>query len=389
MKFNTKAIHHGAVHDKHFGAHATPIYQTSTFIFDDCAQGGDRFAGRDSGYKYTRLGNPNTTEISEKMAALDETDAGLYTSTGMSAVSTTLMGLLKSGDHFICSDCVYGGTVAVMNKVIINYGIAFDYVKINDYEAFENSFKDNTKVVYIETPANPTLELIDIVKVAEITHKHGAILIVDNTFMTPYLQKPMKLGADVAIYSVTKYINGHGDVVGGIITGKQEYISKINNPHLLNLGGTGSPFDAWLVSRGIKTLGLRMDRHCENAQLVAEYLEKHPKVKTVYFPGLPSHPQHALAKAQMDGFGGMIAFELEGGFEEGEKLLNNMKMIGLAVSLGGVDSLIQHPASMTHAAVPESERLKAGITNGLVRLSVGIEDVEDIISDLDQGFTLI
>jgi methionine-gamma-lyase len=209
MNFNTKAIHYGAVHDKHFGAHATPIYQTSTFIFENCAQGGDRFAGRDSGYKYTRLGNPNTTEISKKMAALDETDAGLYTSTGMSAVSTALMGLLKNGDHFICSDCVYGGTVAVINKVISNYGIEFSYVKINDYEKFEESFNENTKVVYIETPANPTLEVIDIEKVAEITHSHGAVLIVDNTFMTPYLQKPIKLGADVAIYSVTKYINGN------------------------------------------------------------------------------------------------------------------------------------------------------------------------------------
>lgn len=389
MKFNTKAIHYGAVHDKHFGAHATPIYQTSTFIFEDCEQGGDRFAGRDNGYKYTRLGNPNTTEISQRMAALDETDAGLYTSTGMSAVSTTLMGLMKAGDHFICSDCVYGGTVAVMNKVIANYAIDFDYVKINDYSAFEASFKENTKVVYIETPANPTLELIDIEKVAQITHKHGAILVVDNTFMTPYLQKPMKLGADVAIYSVTKYINGHGDVVGGVITGKQEYIDRINNPHLLNLGGTGSPFDSWLVSRGIKTLGLRMDRHCENAQKVAAYLDGHPKVAKVYFPGLESHPQHELAKKQMTGFGGMIAFELTGGFKDAKTLLDNMKMIGLAVSLGGVDSLIQHPASMTHAAVPEADRLKAGIKDELIRISVGIEDIEDIIADLEQGFALI
>lgn len=389
MKFNSMAIHHGAVHEKQFGAHATPIYQTSTFIFEDCAQGGDRFAGRDKGYKYTRLGNPNTTEISMKMAALDETDAGLYTSTGMSAVSTALMGLMKAGDHFICSDCVYGGTVAVINKVITNYGIGMDYVKINDEEAFRASFKENTKVVYVETPANPTLELLDLKKVAKITHEHGAILIVDNTFMTPYLQKPMNLGADVAIYSVTKYINGHGDVVGGVITGKQEFIDRINNPHLLNLGGTGSPFDSWLVSRGIKTLGLRMERHCENAMTVAKYLDDHPKVKQVYYPGLESHPQHELAKEQMKGFGGMIAFELNGGFKDAETLLNNLKMIGLAVSLGGVDSLIQHPASMTHAAVPEDERLKAGITDELIRISVGIEDVEDIIGDLDGGFSLI
>ncbi|NYB75093.1 aminotransferase class I/II-fold pyridoxal phosphate-dependent enzyme [Sedimentibacter hydroxybenzoicus DSM 7310] len=389
MKFNTKTIHFGEVRDKQFGAHITPIYQTSTFIFDDCAQGGDRFAGRDDGYKYTRLGNPNTHEIARRMAALDETDMGLYTSTGMSAVSTALLGLMKSGDHLISSDCIYGGTVGVIDKVITSYGIEADYVKVNDYELFRKAFKTNTKVVYIETPANPTLELIDIKKVAEITHENGAVLIVDNTFLTPYLQRPMTLGADVAVYSVTKYINGHGDVVGGVITGKKEYINKINNPYLVNLGGTGSPFDAWLVSRGLKTLGLRMDRHCSNAMAVAKYLEANPKVAVVYYPGLESFPQHELAKKQMDDFGGMIAFELKGGFEAGEKLLNNLKIISLAVSLGGVDSLIQHPASMTHAAVPKEERLKGGITDGLVRLSVGIEDLEDIIEDIEKGFAKV
>lgn len=389
MKFNTKAIHGGKIHEKQFGAHATPIYQTSTFVFENCKQGGDRFAGRDKGYKYTRLGNPNTNEIAAKMAILDETDAGLYTSTGMSAISTTLMGLMQAGDHFICSDCVYGGTYAVIDKVITNYGIGMDYVKINDEEALMNAFKENTKVVYIETPANPTLELIDIAKVAKIAHEKGAILVVDNTFMTPFLQKPIVLGADLVIYSVTKYINGHGDVVGGIITGKQEYINRINNPHLLNLGGTGSPFDSWLVSRGIKTLGVRMERHCKNAMAIAEYLEKHPKVKTVYYPGLKSFPQYALAKEQMEDFGGMISFELVGGFDDAQTLLDNLKIFGLAVSLGGVDSLIQHPASMTHAAIPEPERIKAGITNELVRVSVGIEDIEDLIEDLDKGFELI
>jgi len=389
MKFNTKAIHYGAVHDKQMGSHVTPIYQTSTFVFEDCAQGGDRFAGRDSGYKYTRLGNPNTDEIATRMAALDETDAGLYTSTGMSAVSTVLLGLLKSGDHFITADCIYGGTVALINKVLVNYGIDFDTVKINNYELFRKSFKINTKLVYIETPANPTMELIDIKKVAEITHEHGAILVVDNTFMTPYLQKPMVLGADVAIYSVTKYINGHGDVVGGIITGKKEFVNIIKSPFLLNLGGTGSPFDSWLVMRGLKTLGIRMDRHCSNAMIVAKYLETHPMVKIVHYPGLESFPQHELAKEQMEGFGGMIAFELKGGFEAAEKLLNNLEIISLAVSLGGVDTLIQHPASMTHAGVSKEERLIGGITDGLVRISVGIEDVEDIIEDLEKGFAQI
>ncbi|MBS7525228.1 aminotransferase class I/II-fold pyridoxal phosphate-dependent enzyme [Fusibacter paucivorans] len=389
MKFNTKAIHYGAIHDKQFGAHVSPLYQTSTFVFEDCAQGGDRFAGRDNGYKYTRLGNPNTREVASRLAALDETDAGLYTSTGMSAVSTALLGLMQAGDHFIAADCLYGGTVAVINKVITKYGIEMDYVKINDTEAFQSAFKANTKVVYIETPANPTMELIDIEAVAAMAHAHGALLVVDNTFMTPYLQKPVKLGADVVVYSVTKYINGHGDVVGGIITGKQCYIDQINNPHLLNLGGTGSPFDAWLVARGLKTLGIRMERHCENAMAVAKYLESHSKVAKVYFPGLETFPQHDLAKRQMSNFGGMIAFELEGGYAAGEKLLNNLELISLAVSLGGVDSLIQHPASMTHAAVPPEERLSAGITDGLVRISVGIEDLEDILADLDKGFACV
>ncbi len=387
MKFNTKAIHHNAVHEKHVGSHVTPLYQTSTFVFESCAQGGDRFAGRDNGYKYTRLGNPNTKEVADRVAALDETDAGLYTSTGMSAVSTALLGLLKAGDHFIASDCLYGGTVSVINKVLTQYGIEMDYVKINDEAAFKAAFKPNTKLVYIETPANPTLELIDIPKVAEIAHAHGAVLVVDNTFMTPYLQKPMQLGADVAVYSVTKYINGHGDVVGGIITGKQAYIDRINSPHLLNLGGTGSPFDAWLVTRGLKTLGLRMDRHCENAMKVAEYLEANPNVERVYYPGLKSFEQHELAKTQMSGFGGMIAFEMKGGYQASEKLLDHLHLISLAVSLGGVDSLIQHPASMTHAAVPADEKLKAGITEGLVRISVGIEDIEDILEDLEKGFS--
>jgi methionine-gamma-lyase len=389
MNFNTKAIHYGAIHDKQFGAHVSPLYQTSTFVFEDCAQGGDRFAGRDNGYKYTRLGNPNTREVANRLAALDETDAGLYTSTGMSAVSTALLGLMQAGDHFIAADCLYGGTVAVINKVITKYGIDMDYVKINDEASFQRAFKPNTKVVYIETPANPTMELIDIEAVAAVAHAHGALLVVDNTFMTPYLQKPIKLGADVVVYSVTKYINGHGDVVGGIITGKQSYIDQINNPHLLNLGGTGSPFDAWLVARGLKTLGLRMEKHCENALAVAKYLETHPKVAKVYFPGLETFPQYALAKRQMANFGGMIAFELKGGYAAGEKLLNNLELISLAVSLGGVDSLIQHPASMTHAAVPPEERLSAGITDGLVRISVGIEDLEDIIADLDKGFECV
>jgi methionine-gamma-lyase len=389
MKFNTKAIHFGKIHDENYGAHASPIYQTSTFVFDNCSQGGERFAGTDSGYKYTRLGNPNSDEISIRMAALDETDAGIYTSTGMSAVSTVMLGLLKPGDHVIASDCLYGGTVALINKVIKEYKIDIEFIDFDNEEEFESSFRENTKMVYVETPANPTLSIIDLEKVSKITQVKDVILVVDNTFMTPYFQKPIKLGADIAVYSATKYINGHGDVVGGIITGKQSLIDKIRNPYLTSLGGTGSPFDSWLVSRGLKTLGLRMEKHNSNAQELAEYLEKHEKIEKVYYPGLKSFPQHELAKKQMEGFGGMISFELKGGYESGIDLLNNLDLISLAVSLGGVDSLIQHPSSMTHAAVPKEDRLKAGITDGLVRISVGIEDIEDIIQDLEKGLKCV
>ncbi len=389
MKFDTKVIHSGEIHDKHFGSHVTPIYQTSTFVFDDCAQGGDRFAGVDSGYRYTRLGNPNTDGAARRIAALDNTDAGLVTSTGMSAISTVFLGLLKSGDHFLASKCLYGGTVTLINKVLDVYGIKGTFVDVNDEAEFEKAFKENTKLVYIETPANPTLELIDIERVSRIAHKHMALVVVDNTFMTPYLQKPVDLGADIVVYSSTKYLNGHGDIVGGVIVGKQQYIDAVKNPFLLNLGATGSPFDSWLLTRGLKTLGIRMDRHCENAMKVARYLEEHPKVEKVYYPGLKSFSQYELAQKQMTGFGGMIAFELKDGFKAGETLLNNLGIISLAVSLGTVDSLIQHPASMTHAAVPREEREKAGITDGLVRLSVGIEDVEDIIEDLENGFDKI
>lgn len=387
MKFNTKAIHSGKIHDRHFGSHVTPIYQTSTFVFDDCAQGGDRFAGKDSGYRYTRLGNPNSDEAAKRLASLDNGDAGIITSTGMSAISTVFLGLLKSGDHFLASKCLYGGTVTLINKVFECYGITGNFIDVNNEAEFKKAFKENTKLVYIETPANPTLELIDIEKVSKIAHDHNSVVVADNTFLTSYLQRPIDLGADIVVYSSTKYLNGHGDIVGGAIIGKQQYIDRIKNPYLQNLGPTGSPFDSWLLVRGLKTLGLRMDRHCENAMKVARYLENHPKVKKVYYPGLESFPQHELAKKQMHGFGGMIAFELKGGFKAGETLLNNLDIISLAVSLGTVDSLIQHPASMTHAAVPREEREKAGITDGLVRLSVGIEDVEDIINDLEKGFS--
>lgn len=389
MRINTKTIHAGSIHEKTFGAHVTPLYQSSTFVFDNCKQGGDRFAGRDSGHRYTRFGNPNTDELGDRMAALDNADDGVVTSTGMSAISTALLALLKEGDHLVAADCLYGGTVTLINKILPEYGITSTYVNFSNDAEVKEAFKTNTKVVFIETPANPTLQLIDIEKVAKITHEHGAILLVDNTFLTPYLQRPLDFGADVVLYSSTKYLNGHGDVVGGIITGKKEFMDRIKSPFLFNMGGTSSPFDAWLVTRGLKTLGVRLEKHCSNAMKVAEYLENHPKIEKVFYPGLKSFPQHELAKSQMTQFGGIIAFEVIGGVDAGITLLDNLKLISLAVSLGTVDSLIQHPASMTHAAVPKEEREKAGITDGLVRLSVGLEDVEDLIEDLEIALALI
>ena len=389
MRFNSKALHGGKFHDKVIGSHATPIFQTSTFIFDNADQGARRFAGEEAGYIYSRLGNPNLTELEEIIALLEGAEAGMATASGMAAVSTPLLTLLKKGDHIVASDTLYGCTFGFITEMLPKYGIDVTLVDGVDLEQMENAMKENTKVVYLETPANPTLKVIDIREVSKIAHKFGAKVIVDNTFMTPYLQRPIELGADIVVHSATKYLGGHGDLIAGLVVGPRDIISEMKIPYLKDLGGILSPFDAWLLVRGIKTLGVRMDKHCENAQKVAEYLENHPLVDTVYYPGLSSSPYHKLAKKQMDGFGGMISFELKGGVEEGKTLMNSIRMISLAVSLGCVDSLIQHPASMTHSPVPKEERLAAGITDGLVRLSVGIEDVEDIIADLDQALEVV
>lgn len=385
MKFNTRAIHSHHQHEKIYGAHTTPIYQTSTFIFENADQGGRRFSGNEEGYIYTRLGNPNMTEVGMRIANLEGTEKGLVTSSGMSAVSTTLMRHLSNGDHIIASDCLYGCSFGFITEVLPQYGIEVDTIDLTNEEQLLKTIKDNTKVIYFETPANPTLKIIDIKKVTNIAKSKNIKVVVDNTFMTPYLQRPIELGADVVIHSATKYIGGHGDVIAGIIVGRSEDIDNIAFPYLKDFGGNGSPFDSWLLMRGIKTLGLRMERHCANAQKVAEYLEKHPKIAKVYYPGLESFKGKEIADKQMKGYGGIIAFEMKDGFDAGKKLMDSVNMISLAVSLGTVDTLIQHPASMTHSPIPKEEREKGGITDGLVRLSIGIEDVEDILSDLDNA----
>lgn len=362
------------------GSHIQPLYQTSTFVFDSAEQGAARFAGEEPGYIYSRLGNPTVRCLEEKIALLEEgEDATIYGS-GMGAVSASILAFVEQGDHIVAQQCLYGCTHSFLNEMVKKWGIEVTFVNdASDPENFKKAMRPNTKIVYIESPANPVMQLTDIKACAEIAHENGARLIIDNTYMTPYLQRPITLGADIVLHSATKYINGHGDVVAGILVGSKEDMDHIRMTTQKDLGGVTSPFDAWLMQRGIKTLAIRMQAHEKNAMEVAKFLEAHPKVKNIFYPGLPSHPQHELAKKQADGFGGMIAFELHGGLEAGKVLMNNIEVFHLAVSLGTVDSLIQHPASMTHSPVPEEDRLAAGITDGLVRVSVGIENVEDLI----------
>jgi methionine-gamma-lyase len=382
---SSKAVHAGSHHCPATGSHVAPLYQTSTFVFENVAQGAKRFAFEETGYIYSRLGNPTVAQLEEKMAALEGGDAAVATGSGMAAISTVLLTLLKSGDHIVAGDTLYGCTHGLISHLLPQYGIEVTFVDPTNLENLEKAMKANTKVVYVETPANPNMKIIDLRKTAEIAHKFDAKVVVDNTFMTPILQRPIELGVDVVVHSATKYLGGHGDLIAGIIVGSKDFIFDLRFPHLKDFGGIISPFDAWLLTRGIKTLAIRMKKHCENAEKVADFLVNHPIVEKVFYPGLKDQPGHAIAKSQMDGFGGMISFELKGGLEAGKVMMDSVKLIALAVSLGCVDSLIQHPASMTHSPIPREERLKAGITDGLIRLSVGVEDIEDIIEDLDQA----
>jgi methionine-gamma-lyase len=385
LGFSTRAVHAGQSPDPLYGSLSTPIYQTSTFVFNDVAQGAARFAGDEEGFIYTRLGNPTQVALEEKIADLEGGEAGLAFGSGMAAITAVLMALVSQGDNIVHSSALYGCTFAFLHELISRFGVTATGVDTADLEAVKQAIRPETKVVYIETPANPTMRISDIKAIAEIAHAHGAKVVVDNTFMSPYLQRPLELGADVVIHSATKYINGHGDVVAGLAIGSKELMDEIRMTTLKDIGGIISPFNAWLLLRGLKTLAVRMDRHSSNAMAIAKFLEKHPAVAKVYYPGLESFDQHELAKKQMYGFGGIMSFELKGGYDAGVRLMNGVKLCHLAVSLGDVDTLIQHPASMTHSVVPEEQRLIANITPGLVRLAVGLEDVEDIIADLEQA----
>jgi len=382
--FNTKLVHAGIPEDTH-GSVVTPIYQTSTFAFKDAQQGADRFAGKEDGYIYTRIGNPTITALEVNVAQLENGFGATAMSSGMGAVSTVYMALLNGGDHIVSTDSVYGPSRVIMEKHFSRFGVQSTYIDTTDLENLRKAIQPNTKMVYVESPSNPAMQVTDLAAAAKIAHDAGAVLVVDNTFASPCLQKPLDLGADVVLHSVTKFINGHADVVGGIVVSKREELHKKIRGMMIMLGCNMDPHQAYMVSRGLKTLALRVERAQENAQKVAEWLEQQPQVQWARYIGLPSHPQHELAKRQMSGFGSMISFELKGGVAAGRTVMDHVHLAGLAVSLGGVETLISHPASMTHAGMARPDRLAAGITDGLVRLSVGIEDVEDIIADLDQA----
>lgn len=384
---STLAIHAGEGICPATGSVAPPIYQATTFAFQSAEQGAAIFSEEMEGYVYTRWGNPTLTSLEGKLAALEGGEDALVTASGMAAVTTALLTVLNSGDHVLCSKGVYTGTYKFLSYSLKRLGVEADFVDGTDPELVERAVRPNTRLIYIETPANPTLDVIDIAAISDVAKRHGLPLFMDNTFATPCGQKPLELGADVVIHSMTKYLCGHGDAVGGAIVGGREFIEEARKVTLRIYGGVLSPFNAWLIMRGIHTLPLRMRAHSQNAMQVAEFLENHPAVKMVRYPGLPSHPQHEVALRQMRLFGGMISFELKGGEEAGRKLMNSLKLCTLAVSLGDTRTLISHPASMTHAAVPREERLRFGITDGLVRLSVGLEDAEDIIEDLKEGLS--
>jgi cystathionine beta-lyase/cystathionine gamma-synthase len=375
MGFATIAIHTGSEPDESTGSVTVPIYQTSTYAQDAL--------GKHKGYEYARTQNPTRSAVERNLAALEGAKFGFAFASGMAAIDATLR-LVKAGEHVIVSDNTYGGTARLFNRILANYNIEFEYVDTSDPLNVEAAIKQNTKMVFLETPTNPIMTVTDLQEVSEIAHRTGARVVCDNTFMSPYLQRPLEFGCDIVVHSTTKYLNGHSDGVGGIVVLNDEedanWIGFVQN----SAGAILAPFDSWLVLRGTKTLALRMEQHDKTGRAVAAFLEEHPKVRKVYYPGSASHPQHALARRQQRGFGGMVAFDV-GSLAAARTVLESVKLCTLAESLGGVETLISHPATMTHASVDAEKRERLGITDGLVRISVGIEDTDDIIADLDQA----
>lgn len=376
MQFSTKAIHIGQEADPTTGATIVPIFQTSTYTQEG--------VGRHKGYEYARTGNPTRTALQECLAALENARHGLCFASGLAATSA-VMNLLSAGDHVVCGDDVYGGTYRLFQLVLTRYGLAFTFVDMTDPARVAEAIRPNTKMIWLETPTNPLLTVFDIPAIAEVARSRGLVCVVDNTFASPYLQNPLDLGADIVVHSTTKYIGGHSDVVGGAVLLNDDKMHDALKYHQNAVGGVPGAFDCWLVLRGVKTLSVRMRQHCDNAMKIAQHLQSHPAVERVRYPGLPDHPQHALARRQMRGFGGMVSFTVRGETAAAHRLLGRTKLFALAESLGGVESLIGHPATMTHASIPKAERDARGVTDGLIRLSVGIEDADDLIADLDQG----
>jgi methionine-gamma-lyase len=387
LGFATTAIHHGYNPQDHQGALVPPIYLTSTFTFPSAEYGGACFAGTESGHFYTRISNPTLALLEQRMAALEGGAAAIVFSSGMGAVTSALWTLLRPGQEILVDKTLYGCTFAFLHHGMAEFGVKVRHVDMSNLEAVAAAFSAETRVVYFETPANPNMRMVDIEAVAHIAKAKGALVVVDNTYCTPYLQKPLALGADVVLHSATKYISGHGDVTAGVVvTADAELAMQIRLKGLKDMtGAVMSPQDAFLLLRGLKTLALRMDRHCSNAMAVARLLEKHPAVERVYFPGLESDPFHALAQRQMRQFGGMIAFELRGGVQAGLRFMNALQIVARAVSLGDAESLAQHPATMTHSTYTPEERAAHGISEGLVRLSAGLEDEADLLADVSQA----
>lgn len=385
--WHSKAIHAGFDALEHRGAVSVPIYQTSTFAFPSAEEGASRFEGSSPGLIYTRLGNPTIAALERCVAALEGGVGAVGTAAGMAAVATAILALVDGGQHVVGTHPVYGPSRGLMEKHLARFGVAATFVGAADGAALRAAMRPETRVLYVETPANPTLDLVDLAEAARLAHANGARLVVDNTFASPHLQRPLEFGADVVLHSMTKFLNGHSDVVAGIVVAREDEVLARLRDVVQAFGFNMDPHQAWLVLRGVRTLGMRVERAQANAQVIAPWLERHPAVKWVRYPGLASHPQHELARRQMDGPGAMIAFELHGGVEAGRRVMNAVRLITLAVSLGGIDSLIEHPASMTHRSVPEEEQRRQGITAGLVRLAVGCEDVEDLFADLEQALT--
>lgn len=390
--FASKAIHAGQTKSHEYQSLGMPIYQTSTFYFDCCEQGGKLFAGEEAGYIYTRLGNPTTNLLEEKVAALENGEAAAAASSGMGAISACLWTIAAAGKHIVADKTLYGCTFALLNHGMTRYGVEVTFVDTSNLEEVKAALKENTCCVYLETPANPTLKIVDIAEIAKLAHGFNKDIkvVCDNTFATPYNQRPLELGADVVVHSATKYLNGHGDVIAGFVVGKADFITEVKMFGIKDMTGSVlGPQEAFLILRGLKTLQIRMERHCANAAKLAEFLDSCDKVEAVYYPGLKNHPGHDVAAKQMKEFGGMISMIVKGGKAAGMKFCNSLKLATVAVSLGDAETLVEHPASMTHSTYSPEELKEADINEGLVRISVGLEDIEDIIADFKQGFEQI